>query len=445
MEYTFIKHIDHGGFGKVEKVKGSDGQFYAKKTFELDPRMMEGGLEENAKKRFIQEAQFQSSLNHKNVVPVIELFIDSDPPFFIMPLAEGSLEEDAKTKAINASNFMQPILDILSGLEELHSLDIYHRDLKPSNVLRYRDERGAVYYAIGDFGLMSLKHKTGITALTSATMKKDSDYYTAPEINQHLRNATAASDIYSVGCIIHDFVGKGSRIPMFQIIDRGSYSEILAICTKLDPKKRFQSAASLRDVLATVDIDISVANTEIGTRIKEYLERNEAILSEEEIDEISNYLEDDLENVIERKSVLLQIDLEHIEIIKKSDGLKRFANIYCEFIKNGSFQFGSCDALASRISKLIEGEGPSTQTDGVMALLYMGTNHNRWYVENMFQRRVDSSADLNFIKRLNMEFEVEGKKICTALNHLTWSIRFSYDSMHPILLNTVNKICKIND
>jgi serine/threonine protein kinase len=196
MEYKFIKHIDTGGFGKVEKVQGQDGNFYAKKTFQLDSRMVEAGFEVNAKKRFIQEAQFQSQLHHINVVPVIELFVKNNPPFFIMPLAESSLEKDAKSKLVNASNFMRPVLDILSGLEELHSLGIYHRDLKLSNVLRYKDEYGQAYYAIGDFGLMSLKQRTGITALTSTTMKKDSDYYTAPEINRHLGNASAASDIF---------------------------------------------------------------------------------------------------------------------------------------------------------------------------------------------------------------------------------------------------------
>ena len=89
MKYKTLKHIDNGGFGIVEKVEGEDGLHYAKKTFHLEQRMVAMGLEENAKKRFKQEATFQFSINHPNVVPVIELFLDQDPPYFIMPLASG--------------------------------------------------------------------------------------------------------------------------------------------------------------------------------------------------------------------------------------------------------------------------------------------------------------------------------------------------------------------
>jgi hypothetical protein len=140
----------------------------------------------------------------------------------------------------------------------------------------------------------------------------------------------------------------------------------------------------------------------------------------------------------------LQIDLEHIEIIKQLSILKRFSTLYCDYIKTASFQFGTCDALASRINKLIKGEDPSIQTDGIMALLYMGTNHNRWYVENMFVGKVNKDADANLIKRLNMEFEVEGEELCSALSHLTRSVGFTYSSLHPLLLTTVKKYCKLS-
>jgi serine/threonine protein kinase len=443
MNYTFVEHIANGGFGRVDKVKGEDGLFYAKKTFQLEQKMVDDGLEDNAKKRFIQEAQFQSTITHQNVVPVIELFIQEDPPYFIMPLAVSSLEKDAKRRIVDASNFMGPVLDILSGLEEIHSIDIYHRDLKPSNVLKFKSAEGAFYHAIGDFGLMSLKQRTGVTVLTSTVMGKQSDMYTAPEIHQHLRNSSAASDIYSLACIIHDFVGTGSRMPLHEIVDRSPYTDILSICTKLDPKRRFQTVSSMRDVLATVDADIITTNTENGVKITGYLNRSPVDLTEDEVEEIASYLKDDTEDVNERKSVLLQLDLAHIEIIKKYSVIKQFATAYCDLIKESSFQWASCDALASRINKLISNEAVGVQTDGLMALLYMGTGHNRWYVERLFAGKIGPNADISLIKRLNMEFVVDDAKICRAFHHLTISINYDYSSMHPVLLGTVKRICNI--
>jgi len=442
MKYKFIERIDNGGFGIVEKVQAEDGLFYARKTFHLEQKMIDAGLEDNARRRFIQEAQFQSSIDHPNVVPVLEIFIEENPPSFIMPLAESSLEKDSKKKIITSSNFKEPILDILSGLEEIHALDIYHRDLKPSNVLRFKNLDGSSYYAIGDFGLMSLQQRTGLTVLTSAAMGKTSDLYTAPEIVAQLKNASTASDIYSVGCIIHDFVG-GSRVPCNEIIDKSSYGDILSICTKRDPRRRFKNVATLRDALATIDSEIFESKTEIGAKITEYLNRSPISLTETEVEEILDYIEDEAESLAERHNALLQIDLEHIDIIKTYPVLNRFVSVYCDFVKDHSFLWATCDALAVRIDNLITGAGLSLQSEGIMALLYMGTRHNRWYVERMFAGKVAPTMNATLAKRLNIQFINEGKKICSAFDHLERSIRFSYESLHPILLATVKKICKL--
>lgn len=359
-----------------------------------------------------------------------------------MPLAHNSLEKDTKNGAINSSNFMFPVLDIISGLEEIHSLDVYHRDLKPSNVLRFSDNEGADYYAIGDFGLMSITQRTGLTVLTSTAMAKNSDLCTAPEITQHLKNGSIASDIYSLGCIIHDFVGTGSRVPCNEIVDRSTYSDILSTCTKNDPKKRFKNVTSLRDLLATFDTESFDVKTEIGIRITEYLSRNPVILNENEVEEITDYISSQ-EDTRERHNAVLQIDLDHIKAIKQLGSLGRFASVYFDFIKSSSFQWNTCDALASRINSLISDESISVQVEGIMALLYMGTRHNRWYVERLFADKVGHSADEKLVRRLNIQFTVDDKELCYALSHLTHSIDFSYSSLHPTLYKTVKTICKL--
>lgn len=48
--------------------------------------------------------------------------------------------------------------DIIAGLEELHSMEMFHRDLKPQNVLKFFDaDIKKEFYAISDFGFISLK------------------------------------------------------------------------------------------------------------------------------------------------------------------------------------------------------------------------------------------------------------------------------------------------
>jgi serine/threonine protein kinase len=441
MNYSLIGHIASGGYGKVEKVQGEDGIFYARKTFQIDAKAQASGFEENAKKRFIQEAKYQSDFNHKNIVPVIDLFVNADPPCFIMPLAEGSLESDKRSGFISSKKFPEAIFDILLGLEELHTIEIYHRDLKPSNVLRFKNLDGTFYYAISDFGLMSLQQGSDVTALTSTTMGKTSDFYTAPEITQHLHNADITSDIYSIGCIIHDFVGTGPRYPCNEIVDQSDYGDILSICTKQDPNKRFKSVASLRDVLVSIDKGVFGPKTEVNQRITEILKGNQQKLTEDKVNEIINFFQSSDYDTFDKLNVLLEISLDNILSIKKLPNLMQFALIYTEFIKNGTFQFNSCDALASRLNALIEGEGINIKVHGLMALLFLGTNHNRFYVERLFASKVGPDADFKLIKRLKLEFNIEEDRICSAINHLGYSIGFSIDDLHPILKDTYNKFC----
>jgi len=52
----------------------------------------------------------------------------------------------------------------------------------------------------------------------------------------------------------------------------------------------------------------------------------------------------------------------------------------------------------------------------------------------MFANKVGTIIDPKLASRLNMQFIYEDKKICPALSHLRYSIGFSYESMHPTLL-----------
>lgn len=359
-----------------------------------------------------------------------------------MPLASGTLETDKKSGFIPSKKFPAAIFDILSGLEELHILEMYHRDLKPSNVLRFTDVDGISYYALSDFGLMSIQQKTGITMLTSVTMAKSSDFYTAPELTQHLSNANASTDLYSAACIIDDFVGSGNRSPCYEINNNSSYCDILSIATRKDANKRFKSVSSFRDALLTVESEDIGPKTEINNKLSKYL--SDKNLDDEQLAELINFLQDDNEDKYERLNVLLKIDLDHINSIKNLPNKVQFAMIYCDTIKQSSFQFEYCDALASRLDALIDGEGINVQAHGVMALLFLGTNHNRFHVERKFISKVGLYMDTKLANRLRIEFNLEEERICDAINHLTYSIKYSTKYLHPIIREAYIKICKKN-
>jgi serine/threonine protein kinase len=162
----FISHIDSGGFGLVDLVEDSDGKQFARKTFSKNQPLSDDLLA-NVLKRFAKEVRVQGSVVHSNIVPIIDSDLNSSPPFYLMPLADSTLSKDVAADKTLGGSFVSALSDIVAGLEEMHSMQIFHRDLKPQNVLRFTRDSGdekQQYYALSDFGLISIK-ESQISAL----------------------------------------------------------------------------------------------------------------------------------------------------------------------------------------------------------------------------------------------------------------------------------------
>lgn len=439
MKLTQLKYRGQGGFGIVHEVKDEDDKMYARKTFQInqgpnfDPAQIN-----HIKKRFRREVKIQQELDNKNVVPVVYSDLKIDPPFYLMPLADNSLEEDFKNKKLNHDKKIDALMDIMAGLEAMHKFSIWHRDLKPGNVLRFGIDPSTWYYAISDFGLASLE-VSNITTLTSTNMAKTSDYYTAPEIHKSLKNASAASDIYSLGCIIHDMFSSNQRIPTAEIKESGAFGQIMRNCTRTDPTRRFKSVARVRESIT--NLDTKEAQTLPGKQIQELLKK--VNITKEEWKKIIDFIEDCESDFA---IVLSIISTEHLENLSQLDVLqfRRFSSLYAEWVRENDFAFTFCDTLATRLEKihsLCRDEDIDIKSDCIMSLLYMGTKHNRWYVEQKFCYLI-SLADDRLIKKLEIEFATDEEHVCKAVRHLEKSININRKSFPKELFNKLKEICE---
>lgn len=141
----------------------------------------------------------------QHVMPVLDAGQDanSDGYFVVMPVAEYSLQQYLDRNGPVAETYAASILiNILSGLEEVPH--IVHRDLKPANVLWHDG-----MWKIADFGIARFVEESTSTETLKRAL---SPYYAAPEQWRHER-ATAATDIYALGCIAHTVV---SGTPPFE-------------------------------------------------------------------------------------------------------------------------------------------------------------------------------------------------------------------------------------
>ena len=228
-----IQEINRGGFGVVYEVE-DNGRRLAKKEFNPPPQIANdpAGVEK-ARRRFVREVTVQTQIHHPNIMPVITSDLSADPPWFVMPLADEDYSRQIARDKQAGSISLDPLMDMLAGLEELHRLGFVHRDLKPENILflEYR-------WVLSDLGLVLPTIRT-TTMLTSTDSALGTVAYAAPEIIHSFRSAPPQSDVFSVGCILHDIVGNLPRIPYQQVTGPAPVGAIIERCTDPVAGQRF--------------------------------------------------------------------------------------------------------------------------------------------------------------------------------------------------------------
>ncbi len=186
-----------GGMGLVYRAtRLSTGQPAAVKV--LKPGANE---EPSASKRFLREIDAMASLDHPNVVKVLEAGLSADgEPYVAMELIEGeSLYQTLKRRGpLPVRAALGAAKQVASALDAAHRRGIVHRDLKPSNLFVRTDGTLKVL----DFGLAKRLTRREETVISFAHVL-GTPAYMAPE---QVRSAEVApaTDLYALGVILYE-------------------------------------------------------------------------------------------------------------------------------------------------------------------------------------------------------------------------------------------------
>ncbi|MFD7919734.1 protein kinase [Streptomyces sp. NPDC059740] len=197
--YRVVDTLGSGGMGEVWRTEDlHEGHEVALKTITLDGDPVREAA-------FRREAGVAARLSHPHVVAVRDhgtADLDGRRVLFLaMDLVDGQALSTRITGPLPVADVLIWADQISQALDAAHQAGIVHRDIKPSNVLI--DQDGAAMLC--DFGIARLpdtrRHTLTVTGAAIGTPA-----YMSPEQARGDKTLGAPSDMYSLGCLLHELL-----------------------------------------------------------------------------------------------------------------------------------------------------------------------------------------------------------------------------------------------
>jgi serine/threonine-protein kinase len=277
-QYQFLEKLGAGGMGEIYKAQDTRlGRIVAIKAL---PSAKSG--DPDRRRRFLQEAQAASGLNHPSIITIHDVISEGDTEFMVMEFVSGKTLNDLIPKGgLRVPQALKYALQTSDALNAAHNAGIVHRDLKPANIMV--TDSGLV--KVLDFGLAKLTDRGATTtqlgedaetiATTSPLTVEGSIIgtvsYMSPEQAQG-KKVDTRSDIFAFGAVLYEmltgrraFEGESSLStlsailrddvkPMIEVAPDvpPQLEEVIHQCLKKNPDERWQSMHDVQAALAVL-------------------------------------------------------------------------------------------------------------------------------------------------------------------------------------------------
>ena len=281
--YKVISTIGAGGMGEVYLAEDTN----LRRRVAL--KVLSGRLAASPERlrRFLQEAQAASALNHPNILTVYEFSSENSLHYLATEFVEGETLRDVINRGpLPIPQALDIAAEIASALSAAHASGITHRDIKPENIMIRRDGMAKLL----DFGLAKLTEQgdfetdldreTSTIVKTMPGMLMGTAAYMSPE-QSRAREQDARTDIWSLGVVLFEmltsyqpFTGETFHHTIISLQEKAtpsltqflrdypsSIEHIIRKALEKDPGDRYQSAD---EMLA----DIKQAKDDLGSDVK---------------------------------------------------------------------------------------------------------------------------------------------------------------------------------
>jgi serine/threonine-protein kinase len=283
VRYRVLKKIAHGGMAEIYLAVqiGAEG---FQKTVVLKRILPALAADQTFVRMLVDEAHIASTLNHSNLVQVLDLGKSDDQFFLVLEFVDGWSLEHVRRRALKAKLKLPLPLAlyivgaVCRGLAYAHTrnrngkpLGIVHRDVSPQNVLLSRE--GEV--KLTDFGIAKA---IGRSEKSATGVIKGKFAYMSPEQSIGA-DLDARSDLFSVGTLLYllatgrkPFDGatdmdvlmkvRKARFEKPSLLVKGFSPEVerwIARALRPDRSRRWQSAEQMADRLEAIQAKLGQA------------------------------------------------------------------------------------------------------------------------------------------------------------------------------------------
>eukprot|EP01047_Picozoa_sp_COSAG01_P045995 COSAG01_NODE_4282_length_5176_cov_3.204058_1_plen_384_part_00 len=291
-DFELLEKLGKGNCGVVHKARRlADQKLYVIKQIDLE------ALHPDDLQQAVVEAQVLAALDNRYIIQYCDSFVDEQQLNIVMEwAAAGNLNDviergrkEGKTLSENA--VWRYLIQLLLGLQHIHSKKIVHRDIKSLNIFLADED----FIKIGDLGVARFMS----TNTTMAETVVGTPFYMSPELFEE-KPYSAKTDVWALGCVLFEvctygrpFEASNQAALMLKIL-RGKYDEqaisnkgyspeladVVSACLTMDPAFRpaVEELLSRESVIAKaaelqIPIPPGAIPTSIEKRIAEKLPR----------------------------------------------------------------------------------------------------------------------------------------------------------------------------
>ncbi|MGA2182935.1 MAG: serine/threonine-protein kinase [Bryobacteraceae bacterium] len=275
LQYQLLEKLGAGGMGEIFKARDTRlNRFVAIKI--LPPT---ASADTDRRRRFIQEAQAASALNHPSIITIYDIIDHEGTQMMVMEYISGKTLLDVIPRGgLRVPLVLQYSTQMADALSAAHAAGIIHRDLKPANVMV--TDSGLV--KLLDFGLAKLGEPAPMAVsedsatvlsapLTVEGAVMGTVNYMSPEQAEG-KKVDARSDIFSFGSVLYEmttgncaFNGTSSISTLSAVLRDdvrpiaeiapdvpAQLEQIITRCLQKEPDQRWQSMKEVHAALAAL-------------------------------------------------------------------------------------------------------------------------------------------------------------------------------------------------